>query len=87
MIKKLEDDLKVFNTELKKREFYFFKTGVDNAKFKLNSIQEEIKVFEDKIVDYGYNANKFGSPDLITNSIKQVDAIKIEISFMSQLWD
>lgn len=70
MIKRFEDDLKVFNGELKKRDFYFFKTGVTEAKKKLGSILDEIQIFEEKIEDLGYNAAKFGSPDLIANSIK-----------------
>lgn len=65
MIKKFEDDLKVFIAELKKRDFYFYKTGVDEAIKKLSLISEEIKIFDEKIVDLGYNALKFGNPDLI----------------------
>lgn len=38
MIKKFEDDLKVFNAELKKRGFYFYKTGVEESKAKLEGI-------------------------------------------------
>mmetsp|Transcript_7679 Transcript_7679/g.7090 ORF Transcript_7679/g.7090 Transcript_7679/m.7090 type:complete len:99 (+) Transcript_7679:1980-2276(+) len=37
-IKKLEEDLKVFNSELKKRDFYFYKTGVEEALNKLSLI-------------------------------------------------
>lgn len=70
MIKRFEEDLKVYTTELKKREFYFYKTGVTEAKQKLDSVEEEIAVFDQKIVDYGYNAQKFGNPDLITTSIR-----------------
>ena len=56
LIKKLEEDLKVFTGDLKKREFYFYKTGVTDAKKKLQGVYSEIKGFEDKIEDYGYNA-------------------------------
>ena len=68
MIKKFEDDLKVFIGELKKREYYFYKTGVEESKNKIEAIKEEIKSFDEKTEDLGYNANKFGSPDAITNS-------------------
>ena len=87
LIKKLEEDLKVFIGDLKKRDFYFYKTGVDEAKKKLNSINSEIKAFEDKIEDYGSNAAKFENPDLIQNSIKQVEGIKVELVNMQVLWD
>ena len=55
-IKKLEEDLKQFNGDIKKRDFYLYKTGVEDGKKKLELIYEEIKVFEDKMEDYGYNA-------------------------------
>ena len=79
MIKKFEEDLKVYFTELKKRDFYFYKTGVDESKKKLASVNEEIAIFDQKVIDYGYNAQKFGNPDLITNSQKQVESIRTEI--------
>jgi hypothetical protein len=50
-------------------------------------VEEDLKSFEEKIIDLGYNAAKFDKPDLITNSIKQVDTIKIEVSNMVALWD
>jgi len=56
MIKKFEEDLKVYTTELKKRDFYFYKTGVTDSKNKLGSVGEEIAVFDQKVIDYGYNA-------------------------------
>jgi hypothetical protein len=86
-IKKFEEDLKVYTTDLKKRDFYTYKTGVTESKKKLAAVNDEIAVFEQKLIDYGYNAQKFGNPDLITNSIKQVEAIKAEIVSMVNLWD
>lgn len=79
MIKKFEEDLKVYTTELKKRDFYQYKTGVAESKGRLALIGDELKVFDERIVDLGYNATKFDNPDLISNSIKSVDAIKQEI--------
>jgi dynein heavy chain, axonemal len=79
MIKKLEEDLKIYTNELKKRDFYQYKTGVAESKGRLALVSDELKVFDEKIVDYGYNANKFDNPDLIQNSIKSVDGIKQEI--------
>jgi len=74
-----EEELKIYTTELKKRDFYFYKTGVDESKKKLESVNSEIAEFDQKLIDYGYNATKFGNPDLITTSTKQVEGIKTEI--------
>ena len=56
MIKKFEEDLKVYIAEMKKRDFYFYKTGVVESKKKLTLVNDEIKAFDDKIGDLGYNA-------------------------------
>ncbi len=87
MIKKFEEDLKIFTNELKKRDFYQYKTGVAESKGRLALIGDELKVFDERNVDLGYNANKFDNPDLISNSIKQVESIKLEIVNMVALWD
>lgn len=87
MIKKFEEDLKAYTTELKKRDFYQYKTGVIESKNRLGLVGDELKVFEDRIVDLGYNCQKFGNPDMIQNSIKAVETIKVEIQNMVVLWD
>lgn len=65
MIKKFEEDLKAYNTELKKRDFYQYKTGPQDSKAKLALVGDELKHFDDRTVDLGYNANKFDNPDMI----------------------
>lgn len=87
MIKKLEDDLKIYTNELKKREFYYYKTGPGESQQKLGGVHDEIVVFEDKIEDYGYNAGKFGASELIESSISSVDNIKSEVESMNVLWE
>ena len=87
LIKKLDEDLKQYIAEMKKRDFYFYKTGVVEAKGKLDQVYQEIQIFEDKIEDYGYNAVKFNNPDAISSSVKQIESIKAEVSNMVQLWD
>jgi hypothetical protein len=87
LIKKFEDELKIYQGDMKKKEFYYYKTGVTDAMKKFSSVEEELKQFEEKIIDLGYNAAKFDKPDLITNSIKQVDTIKVEVTNMVALWD
>ena len=79
MIKKFEEDLKVYTTELKKRDFYQYKTGTIESKARLGLVGDELKVFDEKITDLGYNALKFGNPDMIQNSVKAVESIKSEI--------
>jgi aminopeptidase N len=43
MIKKFEEDLKVYTTELKKRDFYQYKTGTQESKARLALVGDELK--------------------------------------------
>ena len=71
---------------MKKREFFQYECGVKTAIEKLNNVFDELKVFENRIEDYGDNAKKFGNPDLINKAIKDVEGIKITIKAMNDLW-
>jgi hypothetical protein len=71
---------------MRKRDFYQYKCGVTLAIEKLGAVFDELKVFEDKIEDFGDNAKKFGNPDLINKAIKDIEAIKINIHSMNDLW-
>jgi len=72
---------------MKKREFFQYKCGSKNALEKLDGVFGELKVFEEKIADYGENAEKFGNPELIVKANKDIDAIKITVENMKALWD
>lgn len=85
-IKSLEEDITHFTQVMKKREFFQYDCGVKIAIEKLGGVFDELKVFEDKILDYGDNAKKFGNPDLINKAIKDVEGIKITVKAMNELW-
>jgi len=85
-IKSLEEDITHFTQVMKKREFFQYDCGVTIAIEKLGGVFDELKVFEDKIDDYGDNAKKFGNPDLINKAIKDVEGIKITVKAMNELW-
>lgn len=86
-ITKLEEDLKAYFQEMKKRDFYKYDCGKEQAQEKLNGVFDEIAEFEKKIEDYGFVTRKFGNPNLIDNAIKQVESIKTEVKNMQTLWE
>jgi len=77
----------MFIQEMRKREFFQYKCGSKTALEKLDGVFGELKVFEDKIDDYGFNATKFGNPDQISKAIRDIDTIKITVENMKALWD
>lgn len=86
-IQALEDSMKSFSNNLKKRDFYQYKTGRDLAVQKLKEIRVEVAELDKKIEDYGFNSLKFNQPGLIENCKVQVVSIKTEIDSMNALWD
>lgn len=86
-IAKLEEDMKIFGQELKKRDFYKYDCGREAALQKLDSVYQEVAELEEKITNYGHTAAKFGKPDIIEGCNKQADSIRNEMSNMKKLWD
>lgn len=86
-IKKLEEDISQFTGDMKKREFFQYACGTENAKGKLDGVFGELFEFESAIQDFGDNSTKFGKPELINKAVKDVENIKVLISNMKALWD
>lgn len=86
-ITKLEDDLKVYQQEMKKRDFYKYDCGRETASKKLDAVFVEIGDFEIKITDFGYISSKFSNGNMIDNAQKMVDGVKVEVTNMRGLWD
>lgn len=58
----MEEDLKVYTQDLKKRDFYKYECGRENALNKLEAVYGEINDLNVKITNFGYTADKFGNP-------------------------
>jgi dynein heavy chain, axonemal len=86
-IAKLEEDMKGFGQDLKKREFYKYDCGREAALQKLDAVYAEVAELEEKITNYGHTANKFGKPEIIDGCNRQADSIRNEIGNMKMLWD
>lgn len=85
--KKLEEDLRTYTNELKKRSLYHYKTGPEESLRSLSDVESEIAVFLARIQDYGYNAEKFGVPEIIEASNGLIESIRTEVESMKILWD
>jgi len=72
---------------MRKREFFQYACGTEQAKIKLDGVFGELKEFEDRITDFGEDADKFGKPELINKAVKDVENIKTLITTMKALWD
>jgi hypothetical protein len=72
---------------MKKREFFKYDCGRENALLKLDGVFHEITVYEEQIEDLGYNAMKFGNPESIDQPRKQKEGITNDVNNMKYLWD
>lgn len=86
-INNLEEQITQFSSDMKKREFFQYKCGVQQALEKLDGVFIELKQFEDQIQDFGENAEKFGNPSKIEKAVKDIEMIKVTIENMKILWD
>lgn len=64
-VNKLEEDLKHYFSQMKKREFYKYDCGREKAQEKLDAVYGEIDQFKAQIASLGYNAAKFDNPNQI----------------------
>jgi len=72
---------------MRKREFFQYKCGSKQALSKLDGVFGELNQFEEKIVDFGENAVKFGHPDQINKAERDIETIKVTVANMKALWD
>jgi hypothetical protein len=72
---------------MRKRPFFKYDTGAKESISKLQDVFGELKDFESSRDILGENARKFGNPDLITKTVKDIEAIKATIDNMKALWD
>jgi dynein heavy chain len=86
-IKSLEEHIGTFTQEMRKRPFFKYETGAKESIAKLGDVFGELRDFEDSRDLLGENSRKFGNPDLITKTVKDIEAIKATIDNMKALWD
>lgn len=86
-IKKLEEEIGTFTMEMRKRPFFKYETGATESISKLEGVFDELKVFESTRDVLGEHSRKFGNPDLITRTVKDIEAIKQIVDNMKALWD
>ena len=72
---------------MKQRDIYKYDTGRDQALQSLKNVQEEIKEFQAKISGFKYTSQKFGNPEIIEVSERQIDVVINETEAMQGLWD
>ena len=77
----------MYSTDLKKKEFFFYSSGSEVSLKKLDSSMEDYKSFEATYFDKEEDAVKFGVPEMMETSKKQLKSIKAEIESMTALWN
>lgn len=72
---------------MKKRDFYRYDTGRDQALTSLTNVNGEIDNFINKTDELKYNATKFEHPGAIEASEVKIGEIQNEVKLMQGLWD
>lgn len=85
-IEAFEDELNQYFRDLKLRNIYRYATGVEGAFETLNSLDQEVAVFQKKLADFNYFAKMFEFEDKPANCVKHMEAIQGEIQIIRKLW-
>jgi len=72
---------------MRKRDFYKYECGRENALSKLEGVYAEVSTYEQKTLDFGFTSKKFDNPNLIDGCNKHIDSNKVELGNMKMLWD
>jgi len=86
-IQNFEEKTKKFLLEIKTKDFCKYETGVVQSLASIDKMKEEIKLNENILSDFSYNATMFGIQSSIENSQKNVENSKIEIDSFLSLWN
>jgi dynein heavy chain len=86
-IAEFEQDLKEYQSKLPKAEFYFYKSGLELARQRLESGSESTKQklmeFDLKLEDLHHIASSFSYPEELANSRKCIAAMHEEVAAMA----
>lgn len=72
---------------MKKRDFYKYNTGREQALQSLSGVQNEIQDYNDQRSELLFQATKFEQAHLIDNIEGQITTVETEVSSMQILWD
>ena len=86
-IHRFEDELKEFNSHLKRLDFYNYNTGVENSFKKIEETNLRIKEHKKTLDDYIYYEQMFKFQQNETaGAQKQLEVIENEVGWMLKLW-
>jgi dynein heavy chain len=72
---------------MKKRDFYKYDTGREQALQSLSGVQNEIQDYNNQRAELLFQAQKFEQASLIDNIEGQITTVETEVSSMQILWD
>jgi t-SNARE complex subunit (syntaxin) len=86
-IQKFEEELKDFNSHLKKEAFYNYDTGVEGSFAKIEQTNQKIADFKKTFNDYVYYEQMFKFQQNETaGPQKMLEVIENEVNWMYKLW-
>ena len=85
-LSKFEEMLKEYFSNMKKETFYMYKTGIEAAFSRLDSVNTVIGGFEEQLKNFDYFSRMFNFPDAVAQSQKNLDQIKSEANAVKNLW-
>jgi hypothetical protein len=86
-IKIFEDLLKTFDADLRKRPFYFWKTGKDESFRALDETNDSLGEYKTKLEYLNKLSLGFAIKDGVEIATKSIDQISLQLNTIKSLWD
>jgi len=86
-IAEYEEELKVYQSGLKKEAYFFYKSGLELAKLRLREVTMAMDKFDLEKDDLYHIACNFEYPDELNNSKKIMQAMREDVAAMETLWN
>lgn len=85
-LKKFDEKLKEFYSQMKKEEFYKYQNGAEDSQNRIKQVLENVKEMEDKLKDFEYFGKMFNFSEDIESPEQNLAKIKKDLDIVDQLW-
>lgn len=86
-ITEFEEELKEYQSGLRKNEYYFYNSGLELAMKRLADVSSDLDARDKRMDELRHIAENFMYPEELRNSKKVMEAMREDVANMRSLWD
>ena len=87
VIADFEEELKTYQSGLRKEAYFFYKSGLELAQKRLNDVTSDLDRQQNRMDELRHIATNFKYVDDLNNSVKIMTAMREDVASMKMLWE